>query len=304
MTTESQLAEAFEQQRHRLLALAHRVLGSRSDAEDVVQEAWLRLSRQDADAIDNLPGWLTTVTSRLCIDMLRSRVARPEVSLDQDFPELVVTDDSDTPEDAAVLADSVGLALLVVLGSLRPDERLAFVLHDMFAVPFAEIGRILGKSADTAKMAASRARRKVQNVPRPAGNRDEQREVVDAFLAASQAGDFDALLRVLDPEVTWRQHTARGVTVTTGSGEVVAAVRRGRGARISVRRVLVNGEPGILGWGPSGRPLSLMACTVRDGRLVGILSITDPVRLAGMDLPAAPETPDDRGRRTGDGRGR
>lgn len=288
MTTEAQLAEAFEQQRPLLLGLAHRVLGSRSDAEDVVQEAWLRLSRQDVESIDNLPGWLTTVISRICIDTLRSRAARPEVSIDQEFPELVVTEDRDTPEDAAVLSDAVGLALLVVLGSLRPDERLAFVLHDMFAVPFAEIGPILDKSADAAKMLASRARRKVQDVPTPTGHRREQREVVDAFLAASQAGDFDALLRVLDPDVTWRQHTVRGVTVTTGPGEIIDAVRRGRGARIHARRVLVNGEPGILGSGPSGRPLTLMACTVRNGRLVGIVSIIDPVRLASIDLPDPP----------------
>ncbi|MEB3020798.1 sigma-70 family RNA polymerase sigma factor [[Mycobacterium] crassicus] len=289
MISESQLADTFEQQRHRMLALAHRVLGSRSDAEDAVQEAWLRLSRQDADGIDNLPGWLTTVISRICIDTLRSRAARPEVSIDQGLPELVVADDRDIPEDAAVLSDSVGLALLVVLGSLCPDERLAFVLHDMFAVPFAEIGPIIGKSADAAKMLASRARRKVQDVPRPAGDRREQRQVVDAFLSAAQSGDFEALLRVLDPDITWRQHTARGVTVTTGSGEVVEAVRRGQGARITARRVLVNGEPGILGWGPSGRPLSLMACTVRNGRLVGIVSIADPVRLAGLDLPEPPD---------------
>lgn len=288
MTSESQLAEAFEQQRHRLLALAYRILGSWSDAEDAVQEAWLRLSRQDVDAVDNLPGWLTTVTSRICIDTLRSRAARPEVSIDQGLPELVVTDDVDTPEDTAVLSDSVGLALLVVLGSLRPDERLAFVLHDMFAVPFAEIGPIVGRSADAAKMLASRARRKVQDVPTPAGDRRAQREVVDAFLAAAQDGDFDALLRVLDPDVTWRQHTVRGVTVTSGAGAVVEAVRRGQGARIIARRVLVNGEPGILGWGPTGRALALMACTVREGRLVGIVSIADPVRLAGMDLPDPP----------------
>ncbi|MCV7382555.1 sigma-70 family RNA polymerase sigma factor [Mycolicibacter longobardus] len=288
MTSESQLAEAFEQQRHRLLALAYRILGSWSDAEDAVQEAWLRLSRQDVDAVDNLPGWLTTVASRICIDTLRSRAARPEVSIDQGLPELVVTDDVDTPEDTAVLSDSVGLALLVVLGSLRPDERLAFVLHDMFAVPFAEIGPIVGRSADAAKMLASRARRKVQDVPTPAGDRRAQREVVDAFLAAAQDGDFDALLRVLDPDVTWRQHTVRGVTVTSGAGAVVEAVRRGQGARVIARRVLVNGEPGILGWGPTGRALALMACTVREGRLVGIVSIADPVRLAGMDLPDPP----------------
>lgn len=289
MTTESQLAEDFEQQRPRLLALAYRILGSGADAEDAVQEAWLRLSRQDVDAIDNLPGWLTTVTGRICIDTLRARAARPEISTDLDLPDLIVTDDRDTPEDAAVLADSVGLALLVVLGSLRPDERLAFVLHDMFAVPFAEIGPIVGKSADAAKMLASRARRRVQDVPTPAGDRRAQREVVDAFLAAAQDGDFDALVRVLDPDVTWRQHTARGVTVTTGAGDVLEAIRRGRGARVTARRVLVNGEPGILGWGPTGRPLSLMACTVRNGRLVGIVSITDPVRLGAMELPDPPD---------------
>ncbi|MEB3067817.1 sigma-70 family RNA polymerase sigma factor [[Mycobacterium] vasticus] len=289
MTTESQLARDFERQRRRLLALAHRVLGSRTDAEDAVQEAWLRLSRQDTDAIDNLPGWLTTVISRICIDTLRSRAARPEVSIGTELPELVVTEDDDTPEDTAVLSDSVGLALLVVLGALRPDERLAFVLHDMFAVPFAEIGPIVGRSADAAKMLASRARRKVQEVPAPSGDRHARREVVDAFLAAAQGGDFGALLRVLDPDVTWRQQTARGVTVTTGSDAVVEVVRRGRGARFTARRVLVNGEPGILGWGPSGRPLNLMACTVRDGRLVGIVSIADPVRLAGIDLPAPPD---------------
>lgn len=203
-----------------------------------------------------------------------------------------MTDDRDTPEDAAVLSDSVGLALLVVLGSLRPDERLAFVLHDMFAVPFAEIGPIVGRSADAAKMLASRARRKVQDVPTPAGDRRAQRQVVDAFLAAAQGGDFEALLRVLDPEVSWRRHTVRGVSVTTGASAVVEAVRRGQGARFTARRVLVNGEPGILGWGPTGRPLALMACTVRDGRLVGIVSIADPVRLAGMDLPRPSEEPD------------
>lgn len=287
MTTESQLAQDFERERHRLRALAYRVLGSGPDAEDAVQEAWLRLSRQDADAIDNLPGWLTTVTSRICIDTLRSRAARPEVSIGTELPELVVTEDDDTPEDAAVLSDSVGLALLVVLGALRPDERLAFVLHDMFGVPFAEIGPIVGKSADAAKMLASRARRKAQGA-RAVGDRRAQREVVDAFLAAAQGGDFGALLRALDPDVTWRQHTARGMTVTTGAGAVVDAVRRGQGA---LHRAPGPGQwrarnPGL---GPSGKPLSLMACTVRDGRLVGIVSIADPVRLAGIDLPAPPD---------------
>lgn len=288
MTTDAQLAQTFQGQRPRLLALAQRVLGSRLDAEDAVQEAWVRLSRQDAHAIDNVEAWLTTVVGRICIDALRARGTRPEVPVD----ELVVTEDADTPEDAAVLADSVGMAMLVVLGSLRPEERLAFVLHDMFAVPFAEIGEILDRSVDAAKMLASRARRKVQDVPPPIADRkrrDEQRRVVDAFLAAARDGDFQALLRVLDPDVQWQRHTAAGVILGAGAHSVIDAVRRGRGTRVSARRVSVNGEPGILAWGPSGRPLSLMACTVEHGRLVGIVSIIDPVRLARVALPS-PDT--------------
>lgn len=290
MTPEAALADAFEQQRPRLLAVAHRVLGSRADAEDAVQEAWLRLSRQDPASIENVAGWLTTVVGRICIDTLRSRSSRAEVSA-VDLPELVVTEDVDTPEDTAVLADSVGLAMLVVLGSLRPDERLAFVLHDMFAVPFAEIGQILDRSGDAVKMMASRARRKVQDVPPPTRDRrhkQEQRKVVDAFLAAARDGDFDALLRVLDPDVTWQRYTATGITVGTGSDAIVAAVRRGQGTRVLARRVSVNGEPGILAWGPTGRPLSVMACVVDGGRLVGIVSIVDPARLARMSLPEPP----------------
>ena len=293
MTTESQLAEAFEPHRTRLLAVAHRVLGSQADAEDAVQEAWLRLSRQDPEEIDNLPGWLTTVVSRICIDTLRSRAARPEVSIDREGPELVVTDDVDTPEDAAVLSDSVGLALLVVLGSLRPDERLAFVLHDMFAVPFAEIGRILDKSTDAAKMLASRARRKVQQVPTSGASRQEQREVVDAFLAASRSGDFDALLRILDPDVVLRSHTPRGVQVSVGPEPILDRIRQGQGSQVRAGRVLVNGEPGIMAWSRSGRPISLMACTVADGRLVGAVAIVDPAQLAALDLPGPPAAADD-----------
>lgn len=291
MRPEGSLAEVFEQQRPRLFAVAHRVLGSRADAEDAVQEAWLRLSRQDAGSIENVAGWLTTVVGRICIDMLRSRTSRAELTATAELPEFVVTEDVDSPEDAAVLADSVGLAMLVVLGSLRPDERLAFVLHDMFAVPFADIGQILDRSGDAVKMLASRARRKVQDVPPPTGSRrrrQEQRQVVDAFLAAARDGDFDALLRVLDPDVSWQRYTATGVTVGTGSDAIVAAVRRGQGTRVLARRVSVNGEPGILAWGPTGRPLSVMVCVVDGGRLVGIVSIVDPRRLARMSLPEPP----------------
>lgn len=283
------LAGAFEQQRGRLVAVAYRMLGSRADAEDAVQEAWLRLARQDPAAIDNLAGWLTTVVGRVCIDVLRSRRTRPEASYDDQLPELEVTEDGGgAPEDDALLAESVGLALLVVLDTLRPTERLAFVLHDMFAVPFVEIGQIIGRSTDATKMLASRARRKVQGTPRPTDERQQQRAVVDAFLAAARSGDFEGLLRVLDPDVTWRSYTARGLVVRLGAAEVAGRARRGARAAVSSRPALVNGESGIVAWGPNGKPLGVMACTVIDGRIVGILSVSDPERIASMDLPAHP----------------
>ncbi|MGC0273099.1 sigma-70 family RNA polymerase sigma factor [Pseudactinotalea sp. Z1739] len=290
MSPDAAWTEAFERERERLIAMAHRMLGSRADAEDAVQEAWLRLARQEADAIENLAGWLTTVVGRVCLDVLRSRRARPEASYDARLPDFVVTeDDDDTPEDSAVLADSVGLALLVVLETLRPEERLAFVLHDVFDVSFAEIGEILGKSTDAAKMLASRARRKVRGAPRTTTKRQEQREVVDAFVAAAREGDFEGLLKVLDPDVTWRSCTPRGTIVHLGATEVMAAARRGRRAAVVPRRVLVNGEPGVLFWGRSGKPLSVMSCTVADGRIVDVVALVDPVRLAAMDLPAPPQ---------------
>ncbi len=278
------IAEAFEQQRGRLVAVAYRMLGSRADAEDAVQEAWLRLSRQDADAIDNLPAWLTTVVGRICIDALRIRRTHPESGV-AELPELVVTEDADMPEDDAVLADSVGLALLVVLDALRPDERLAFVLHDMFAVPFDEIARVLDKSTDAAKMLASRARRKVQGTPHPSDRR-RQRAVVDAFLAASRAGDFEALLRVLDPDVRWTTHTAHGAVVRLGATELARQSVRGATSRVTARRVLVDGEPGVLAWGPTGKPLAVMACTVVEDRIVEVVSVLDPHVLEAVDLPA------------------
>jgi RNA polymerase sigma-70 factor (ECF subfamily) len=284
------LAEAFEEQRGRLVAVAYRMLGSRADAEDAVQEAWLRLARHDAAAINNLGGWLTTVVGRVCIDVLRSRNARSEASYDERLPELVVTEDGGgAPEDEALLAESVGLALLVVLDTLRPAERLAFVLHDMFAVPFEEIGQIIGRSADAAKMLASRARRKVHDTPRPTDERQQQRAVVDAFLAAARSGDFEGLLRVLDPGVTWRSYTARGVVIRMGAAEVADRARRGARATVTARPVLVNGEPGVVVWDRNGKPVSVMACTVIDDRIVEILSVQDPERLAAMDLPARPD---------------
>jgi RNA polymerase sigma-70 factor (ECF subfamily) len=284
------LAGAFEQQRGRLLALAYRMLGSRADAEDAVQEAWLRLARQDADAIDNLAGWLTTVVGRVCIDVLRSRKARPEVSYEDRLPEFIVTEDGGgAPEEDSLLSESVGLALLVVLDTLRPTERLAFVLHDMFAVPFEEIGQIIGRTTDATKMLASRARRKVQGTHRPTDERQQQRAVVDAFLAAARSGDFEGLLRVLDPDVTWRSYTARGVVVRLGAAEVAGSAQRGARAAVTARPALVNGESGIVVWGANGKLLGVMACTVVDGRIVEVLSVSDPERLASMGLPARPD---------------
>jgi RNA polymerase sigma factor (sigma-70 family) len=280
------VAEAFEAQRDRLRAVAYRMLGSHADAEDVVQEAWLRLSRQDTATIHNFAGWLTTVVGRISLDVLRSRQAHPESSYDDRLSELVVTvDASPAPEDDVALADSVGLALLVVLESLGPSERLAFVLHDLFAVPFDEIGQILGKSTDAAKMLASRARRKVQATERPTVAGREQREVVQAYLAAARHGDFEGLLRVLNPEVKLTIDTADGVVVVLGATKVAAGARLSSGATVRGREVLVNGLPGIVAWREDGTPLSVVAFTVVDGRITGISAVIDPARLASMDLP-------------------
>ncbi|NRQ37342.1 sigma-70 family RNA polymerase sigma factor [Nonomuraea sp. NN258] len=285
------VATAFEAQRDRLRAVAYRMLGSHADAEDVVQEAWLRLSRQDAAAIGNLAGWLTTVVGRISLDVLRSRRHWPEAAYDDPLSELVVTaDDGPALEDEAALADSVGLALLVVLESLRPGERLAFVLHDLFAVPFDEIGRILGKSADAAKMLASRARRKVQVTERPAAGGRRRREVVDAFQAAVRGGDFEGLLRVLDPEVKLTVDTHDGVFVTLGATKVVAGAQRFSGAAARHRPVLVDGLPGFVSWREDGTPLSVFAFTVAGDRIAGIDAWIDPGKLAMMNLPEpAPE---------------
>ncbi|MGW5988118.1 sigma-70 family RNA polymerase sigma factor [Streptomyces anulatus] len=280
------MSEAFEAQRDRLRAVAHRMLGSHADAEDVVQEAWLRLSRQDSTTIHNLAGWLTTVVGRISLDVLRSRQARPESSYDDRLSELVVTlDDAPAPEDDAVLADSVGLALLVVLESLGPSERLAFVLHDLFAVPFDEIGHILGKSTAAAKMLASRARRKVRTAERPTGVGQEEREVVQAFLAAARRGDFEELLRVLHPEVKLTVDTPSGTVVALGATKVAAGAHLSAGAAAQGRAVLVDGLPGVVSWREDGTPLSVLAFTVTDGRITGITVMADPSKLALMDLP-------------------
>jgi RNA polymerase sigma factor (sigma-70 family) len=281
------MAEAFEAQRDRLRAVAYRVLGSHADAEDVVQEAWMRLVRQDEASIANLAGWLTTVVGRLSLDLLRSRRARPETAYGQESADLVVTPAEDpAPDEQVALADAVGLALLVVLDSLTPSERLAFVLHDMFAVPFHEIGHILGKSADATKMIASRARRKVQATDRPAGTGREHRQVVQAFHAAAVCGDFEALLRVLDPNVKLTVDTPGGLVVTLGATRVAAGARMFAGEAARHRPVLVDGVPGHMSWRPDGTPLSVIAFTVTDGRITGIRIVVDPAKLASIPLPA------------------
>ncbi|MGW2660174.1 sigma-70 family RNA polymerase sigma factor [Nocardia tengchongensis] len=280
----SVVAEAFEAHRDRLRAVAYRVLGSHADAEDAVQEAWLRLARQDQAAIDNLAGWLTTVVGRISLDVLRARQARPEASYDGS-PEFVVTaDDGPEPEDHVALADSVGVALLMVLDSLGPSERLAFVLHDMFAVSFAEIGQILGKSADATKMLASRARRKVRATDRPAASRREQRAVAEVFRAAAIDGDFEALLRVLDPDVELTVATPGGVFVTLGATDVATRARMFSGEVTRHQPVLVDGLPGYISWRADATPQSVMSFRTDGHRVTAIALLVDPARLSALGL--------------------
>ncbi|MEU6389631.1 sigma-70 family RNA polymerase sigma factor [Streptomyces sp. NPDC046939] len=282
------VAAAFEAHRDRLTAVAHRVLGSRADADDAVQEAWLRLSRQDADTIDNLGGWLTTVVGRISLDLLRSGRTRPTVPLDDELPEVTVAlDHGPAPDEVVALGDAVGLALLTVLDSLRPDERLAFVLHDVFAVPHGEIGTILGKSTDATKMLTSRARRKVRTARRSDGDRRQRREVVDAFLAAAREGQFERLLEVLHPDVEFTVHTPGGRFVTIGATEVAGRARVAGGAAHG-HPAVVDGRPGVIAWNEDGTPLSVLAFTVTGDRITAITAVVDPAELARMDLPGPP----------------
>ena len=280
------LAGRFEEHRGRLQAVAYRMLGSLSDAEDAVQEAWLRLSRSDPDGIENLGGWLTTVVARVSLDLLRSRESRREDSLDLPGHGPIAAPAGGDPEQEAVLADSVGLALLVVLENLDPAERLAFVLHDMFAVPFDEIAPIVGRSPAAARQLASRARRRVQGA-RPAGDADltRQREVVDAFLAASRAGNFDALLAVLDPDVVLR---ADGTAMRSGTpreirGAASVAQRAVRGGARAAQAALVDGAVGVI-VAPRGRLLMVLRFTLAGGRIVEIEAVGDPDRVRRLEL--------------------
>jgi RNA polymerase sigma factor (sigma-70 family) len=281
------LAERFEEHRTRLRAVAYRMLGSVSEADDAVQEAWLRLGRTDAGKVDNLGAWLTTVVARVSLNMLRSRRSRREQPLGVHMPEPIIDRaDGMNPEHEALIADSVGLALLVVLETLSPPERIAFVLHDMFAVPFDEIGVIVDRSPEAARQLASRARRRVKGEnPLPDADLETQRKVVDAFLAAAREGDFEALLEVLDPDVVLR----RDVAPLGGAGEV-------RGARavagqalaysqlgVLMKPALVNGAVGAVGI-VDGEPFAVGAFTVRGGKIVEMDILADPERLRALDL--------------------
>ena len=283
------LAEQFDGHRTHMRAVAYRMLGSLSEADDAVQEAWLRLSRSDSSRVENLGGWLTTVVGRVCLDMLRSRTARREQPLDTHIPDPIVSrEDRTDPEHEALLGDSVGLALLVVFDTLAPAERLAFVLHDMFAVPFDDIAPMLGRTANSAAQLASRARRRVQGAAAPDTDLARQREVVDAFFAAAREGDFDALVAVLDPDIVLRSDG--GVLRPSASqvvrGAAAVAAQAMTYVRLSpfVRPALVNGVAGVV-VAPGGRPFSVMAFVVRNGKIVEIDGLADPERLQALDLP-------------------
>jgi RNA polymerase sigma factor (sigma-70 family) len=288
------LAQRFEEHRTHLRAVAYRMLGSVNEADDAVQEAWLRLSRADTSGVENMGGWLTTVVARVCLNMLRSRKARREQPLDVHVPEPIVSRaDGVDPEHEALLADSVGLALMVVLDTLTPAERLAFVLHDMFAVPFDEIAPMVGRSPTATRQLASRARRRVHGeAPPPDPDLGRQREVVDAFFAAARGGDFDALVAVLDPDIVLRSDggVARPSATVVVHGARKVAERAMTFARLSpfVRPALINGAAGVV-VAPRGRPVSILAFTVRDGKIVAIDALADPTRLRQLDLTVLDE---------------
>lgn len=285
-------AQQFEQQRGYLRSVALRMLGSAADADDALQEAWLRLDRTDTDGVENMRGWLTTVVSRICLDILRARSARREQLTDGWLPEPVLpfSSEEDDPEREALIADSVALALLVVLETLTPAERLAFVLHDSFGVPFDEIAPILDRSPEAVRQLASRGRRRVSGAaPRPDADLDGQREVVDAFLAAAREGDFERLVAVLDPDVVLRADA--GAVLAGLSREVRGAQEVARGAisfrrlDLELKRALVNGAPGAVSM-RDGKPFSVAGFSVRGGRIVAMDILVDPERLRALDLTA------------------
>lgn len=292
MDEKNLLAEKFEANRGHLRSVAYRMLGTVTEAEDAVQEAWLRLSRSDADRIDNLGGWLTTVVARVCLDMLRSRKSRREEPMGSDLPEPAASVEAGIdPEQEMLMADSIGLALLVVLDRLAPPERLAFVLHDMFAVPFEEIAPIVGRSADATRQLASRARRRVQGADAdPFADLSRQREIVEAFLAASKGGDFEGLLTMLDPDVALRADAV--AARMAGHAEVHGApmvAQQFKGRAQSAQVGLIDGIIGIV-VAPRGRLLLVLRPTIRDGRIVDINVVADPQHLGRLDITTL--TPD------------
>jgi RNA polymerase sigma-70 factor (ECF subfamily) len=281
-------AAEFQAHRAHLRAVAYRMLGSLTEADDAVQEAWLRLTKSDAGDVRNMRAWLTTVVSRICLDMLRARTARREDPLDVYVPDPIVTPVQDDPEEHALLADSVGLALLVVLDTLSPAERLAFVLHDIFAVPFEQIGPILGRSPAAAKQLASRARHRLRGAPADAPDDPaRQREVAEAFLAASRGDDFEGLLAVLDPDVVLRADAGAGPLgpsrLIIGASDVATQAQRFAHLSRFAHPVLVNGTLGFVA-APAGQPLALVSFAIRDGKITEIDILADPERLSRLGL--------------------
>ncbi len=286
MEEQKRMAEQFEASRKRLLAVAYRMLGSTSEAEDAVQEAWLRYSRVDRSELQNLEGWLTTVVSRICLDMLRTRRSRQEEPMETQLPFAYDGRPGENPEQEALLADSVGAALQIVLGKLNPPERVAFVLHDIFALPFTDIAEALGKSEEAVRQIASRARRRIRGGPiadEPAMLR--QRELVEAFLAAARDADFGRLLAVLAPDVVLRDDRRDAAEATIRGAEHLARQVAGRIQASHI--VLVNGAVGVV-VAPQGRLQYVLQYTIREGRIAEVELISDPVRIKGLDL-ALPE---------------
>ncbi|HUA47010.1 MAG TPA: sigma-70 family RNA polymerase sigma factor [Solirubrobacteraceae bacterium] len=291
MDDQEWLAERFQEQRRHLRAVAYRILGSVSEADDALQEAWLRLSRSDASSVENLGGWFTTIVARVSLNMLRARKAKREEPLEGRIPDPIVSPrDGTDPEHEALIGDSVGLALLVVLESLAPAERVAFVLHDMFGVPFEEVATITERSPDAARQLASRARRRVRGQARvPDPDLTRQWSVVEAFSAASREGDFDALVAVLDPDILLREDNGtrpgRASLVVRGARAVTERALMFAHLGAYARPALVNGAAGVV-VAPEGRVFAIMAFTITDGRIVEINVLNDPARLSELDLSA------------------
>ena len=289
MTDQDWLAQRFEANRGHLRAVAYRMLGSLSEADDAVQEAWIRLSRTDTTEVENLRAWLTTVVSRVSLNMLRSRRTRREAPLETHVADPIISPEAGVdPEHEALLGDSLGLALLAVLDALTPPERVAFVLHDVFGLPFDDIARIVDRSPAATRQLASRGRRRVRGAPVPDADLDGQWAVVDAFLAAARDGDFERLLAVLDPDVVLRSDGGPArpdlVTLVRGAEAVASGAMAFRRYVETATRALINGVPGGVAWSPDGSPFSVVSLTVAGGRIVSVDILADPDRLSRLDL--------------------